>query len=81
MLLKNCNLVYIVETGLFWNIQFQEHRRAFKSVDLLTKSFNRVIEIDHIPEFDKTEVIKSNCMKYNNRFFEKDVYQNPKIYI
>ena len=66
-LCKDCNTVYIEETGLFYNVQLQENKCTFKSSDLYLKLVYHIVETGRISYFGDNIIIKSNCI--NKRDF------------
>ena len=51
ILCKNCECVYIGETGYICNQRILEHQFSFKNCDSNSKLVHHTLETDHIPDF------------------------------
>ena len=48
---KNCDVIYIGQTGRKLHDRMSEHRRAYKIQDLNSKPFQHLMDLNQAPEF------------------------------
>ena len=68
---KNCNYVYIGESGHTGNIRISEHRCDYKKGEQKSKLVIHSLKTYHIPDFNNCKIIKYNCNNYHSRTFLK----------
>ena len=66
---KNCDGVYIGQTGRKLRDRINEHQRAYKIQDLNSKLFQHSMDFNHIPNFSGFKVLISNCKILSKRLF------------
>ena len=66
---RDCDSVYISETGRTAGIRLKLHRRSFEKWEIRSKIVNHSLNTNHIPSFDNIKILDTGCKYCEARIF------------